>query len=101
MAVRKFKSNKNNSLNSKPQGKSTIQINRKEKGLVLLDQTVIRKQTLGECHKTLKKIDKANVCFPEGFFNYLIFEISSRKFRRTYHTNQDAFSRDSRKKSFD
>ena len=59
MAVRKFKSNKNNSLNSKPQGKSTIQINRKEKGLVLLDQTVIRKQTLGECHKTLKKIDKA------------------------------------------
>ena len=59
MAVRKFKSNKNNSLNGKPQGKSTIQINRKEKGLVLLDQTVIRKQTLGECHKTLKKIDKA------------------------------------------
>lgn len=57
------KSNKKKSLNSIPvedyKGKTTNQINRKEKGLVLLDQTVIRKQTLGECHKTLKKIEKA------------------------------------------
>jgi len=63
MAVRNSKSNKKNSPNNKLveayQSKPTTQINRKEKGLVLLDQTIIRKKTLGECHKTLKKIDKA------------------------------------------
>ena len=32
--------------------------NTKEKGLITLNQTVIRKKALGECQKTLKKIDK-------------------------------------------
>jgi|GEM_PF-1562715 hypothetical protein len=32
--------------------------NTKEKGLITLNQTIIRKKALGECQKTLKKIDK-------------------------------------------
>ena len=32
--------------------------NKTEKGLVTLNQTIIRKKALGECQKTLKKIDK-------------------------------------------
>lgn len=45
--------------NSKVYITNSERINFDEKSLITIDQTVIRKAALGECHKTLKKIDKA------------------------------------------
>lgn len=64
MAVRKSKSSfykKKSSTNDlgRPNAKLKKEINKNEKGLVILDQVVIRKEALGQCQKTLKKIDKA------------------------------------------